>query len=498
MHDAVLVRSSMRTWEFTLLLGAGLVVLVGAGIAAAEGHGAAALALALLAGVCALAGVWGRRRRVRLRRWVQDMGAGFVIRDSSGERRVQDDGVLSMAIIHKENYVNGLLKSVTRRFVVWLATEDPKPERFEMTNTIAVGGADPLAGLISRLGDRLFQQAKNDLDAGRSVLGECWTLEDGVLSISHKDGMKTCRVQEVAAVQSVDAHLCIWQRDEEIPFAKVPTKTANAYLLMRLLDEQLTNRPTGKAPPHEDHLGRIIFERKPAKSSLVSLVVLSVAFFIAALVFAACAIMQLNLAFLALACLGAGVACSLGVLHCRRAAFRCHQYGVSLSGIRRTRVLRYADLEAFSYSAIRHFHHGAYTGTSLGLSFEPAAERKAERIRYNVTLRNADTELDNLRDQVSQMMAARMAQRLAAKQPADWTRRLRFLPEGIEYRPPGFFSRKEPVLVRYADIRHYTLEKGTFFLWVGDHKKPLVREATAARNFFPGYYLLTSMSQTVS
>jgi hypothetical protein len=86
-----------------------------------------------------------------------------------------------------------------------------------------------------------------------------------------------------------------------------------------------------------------------------------------------------------------------------------------------------------------------------------------------------------------------MARQLGAKEPARWTPNLRFLPEGIEYRPAGFFGRKEPVVVPFCEIYSYQIHQGKFFLWARGQKKPVIREAMTKPNFFPGYYLLAGM-----
>src|SRR5262249_18602144 len=72
-----------------------------------------------------------------------------------------------------------------------------------------------------------------------------------------------------------------------------------------------------------------------------------------------------------------GGCCALGAIHCRRAAFRCHEFGVRQSGLTGERKLRYLDVASFTYSAVRHFHNGVYTGTAYSFHFNPTPEQKA-------------------------------------------------------------------------------------------------------------------------
>jgi hypothetical protein len=489
MKDPVLVRSSMRTWDFTLLFLAGVAILAGAGVLASKGQTAGAVLVAAVGGACVLGTVLGRWYRVRRRRWVQDLGDGFRVIDNTGEREVRDDEVLSMALSLRQNYVNGVLKSETRRFLVWLATDDPPPERLELTNTIKTGNADPLADLINRIGNRLFEFAKEDLAAGRSVLGEHWSLQDGELTVRGKGQAVACPVAEVSAVDSVDNHICVWRTGEDATFARVPVESANAHLLWRLLGEQLAQRPASSAPPAEGSLGRIIFERKPSTGQVVAFALVAVILLVATVVLALTSKWETRA--WALACAAGAVACAVGAVHSRWAVFRCHEYGVFKAGLMGASRLQYADVEAFSYSAVRHFHNGVYTGTIFNLKFEPTPEHKADRIQYNVNLRNADQQLETLRDQVSRMIASRMAQQLAKKVPVRWTARLQFLPDGIEFQPGGLFGKKVPVVVRFPEVYTYRIDQGTFYLWTRDQKKPVIQEAMTQPNFFPGFFLLT-------
>jgi hypothetical protein len=334
---------------------------------------------------------------------------------------------------------------------------------------------------------------QSNMQTGRPVLGECWTLEGGQLSVRQTDGSIACRIEDVVAVDVVDSQVCIWRSGVVAPVARVPAKSANAYLLHHLLLDRLAQRPTAATVPSEESLGRLIFERKTSKGNLVALVLVTVGFAVLAVIVGLKGFPQIDVVLAALFLLGFAVACGLGVVHCQRAIFRCHEYGLYKTGLTGTRTLRYEDVEAFTYSAERHFQHGAYTGTLFDLTFDPVAERKADRIRYMVTLKNADSELERLRDQVSRMIAGRMAQRLAAKRPVDWTPRLHLLPDGIEYRRTRFLGRKESVVVPFGEIETFTVDERVFRLWMKGRGKPVIRESTRARNFFAGFYLLVSL-----
>jgi hypothetical protein len=75
-----------------------------------------------------------------------------------------------------------------------------------------------------------------------------------------------------------------------------------------------------------------------------------------------------------------------------------------------------------------------------------------------------------------------------------WTPSLRFLPEGLEYRPSGLLGRKSPVIIGFETIGSFDIQQGTFYLWTTGKTQPAIKESVGELNFFPGYFLLTMLS----
>lgn len=173
-----------------------------------------------------------------------------------------------------------------------------------------------------------------------------------------------------------------------------------------------------------------------------------------------------------------------------RRAFRCHQFGVFRSTLFGQRTLRYAEMENFTYSSVRHYHNGVYTGTRFAMHFEPAWERRKEAIRYKISLRNSDDELDRLRDVVARIISGRLRERLAADGEVPWLSSATFTSQGLVTRPPGLFKRKEAILVPYTEVDTYQFDRGTFKLTRKGDTNPVLQCGTGERNFFPGMVLL--------
>jgi hypothetical protein len=113
----------------------------------------------------------------------------------------------------------------------------------------------------------------------------------------------------------------------------------------------------------------------------------------------------------------------------------------------------------------------------------------ARRIRYRASFTNVDQELDKLRDRIARAIAQRLAAMFAASEPVPWTAKTRFLPEGIEHRPAGFFRRKPPTVIPYTEITAHEFKDGVFHAWVRGQKKSVINMPVSAFNFFPGYFL---------
>src|SRR5437016_6062934 len=79
MDEPILVRSSLRAWDFTFLLVIGVGFLIGAALTAVTGTWVGAVLLAVPGSACLVGSLWGQRRRERLRRWVRDLGDGFLV-----------------------------------------------------------------------------------------------------------------------------------------------------------------------------------------------------------------------------------------------------------------------------------------------------------------------------------------------------------------------------------------------------------------------------------
>lgn len=419
------------------------------------------------------------------RKWLEVGADGFSIIGSDGKRDYSDRDVISLAHFITRNFSNGKLYSVTHSLTLWLAAKSGF-DTVRMEHKVKVKKPDDFSGFIARIWDPLVTRAKSFMDEGKQIVGDGWQLDHTALKTKSADGRELIMpVSDISAVDSIDGHICIWKRGEDLPCWKVSEKTVNALLFHRLLGDIIDAR--GEAASGGG-LGRILFERKSMGllTNVVCYVLVTIGFLIAwglykdlgwvSAVVAVISAVGLWLTF-----------------RSRKDVLKCHARGVFLRKWGIDRQLMYEDVGSFSYSATRMYHNGLYTGTTLVMKFIPSDPGKGRQISYSTTLRNVDDSLEMLRQHVSVVVSANMAAILAAKGAVEWTKNMRFVKDGLEVRPSGFLGRREFQKILYTDIQNFDILEGVFHIWVKGKDKSVMQEQMSELNLFPGYVLLASM-----
>lgn len=482
---------SFREWWFLALV-VSVPCLLTAGVALLVVKSPFGSGLLIGGGVSALSAVIAAFL-IRRSRFQVQVGAGvFRVRDRRGEREFTDDQVICASHSARPNYVNGVLKSTTRTFDVWVEG-DAGPERVKMVNRLAIGAFDPLADFVERLFAHLHERAIAALEDGQPFEGEGWTLYPVELVVQTGRASQNVQLEDLAAAEIFDDHICVWKHGQDEPVMRIPISAANTQILLRLLVERITRRSPNGDTLAGNRLGRVLFERKPGRLNVALLWLLPIAALLTIVVVNLGVVRGGRNAFLMSLPLVALLGLIWLLVLSQSVEFRVHEHGVRRKWLFRSRQLKFSEVESFTYSAVRHYAKGVYTGTNFTLTFAALAGGKPKKLTYAKNLRNADADLDRLRDYVSRLIADRMAAQFALDRPVTWTEGLRFLPEGLEYRPTGFLGRKAPVVIPYEQIYGFDASQGTFWLWVSGRKKPRVKESLSLPNFFPGYLFLTEI-----
>ncbi len=495
MSDAILVRG-FDSARGKIACRAAAVLLVGAGAVFYFGMELPPLAIIAVAagGVLWVATDFYSLRSNRRKRWITDTGDGFIVADGAGQRPYRDDQLASIAISDTEKYSGGVRKSTRRRVLLWMEGESGL---IELDFVVRAGTSDPIAPLVDRWLDNLKTRARTAMAQGGALHGDGWSLRSSGLSITSETTTAEVPVDQIAETGLFGGKFCLWRRGEEQASLQLDPDGRNVPVLMALVEELLEARqessggaeasdrqPVPAVEPGGTGLGRVLFERRSQGLTIAAAVAATICGALGVVMVTSPEVFALGVGLLILAGLFA-----LGAWRAPSSVFRCHAQGVFQSGPTGKRQLRYDEVDTFTYSAVRQYVNGAYTGTTLALKLTAPGTT----IDYNKSVKNVDEDLDNLRDHIASVIASRMGEQLSREEPVVWTKNLTLRPDGIEFAPQGFLGRKERQFLPYKEVSGFNLHEGVFHLWAGDEKKSVMQEQVSAPNFFPGFLLLCSI-----
>jgi hypothetical protein len=501
MSEGILVGGSeSRTLAILARIFAPILGVVGLWFALGLGWPVAGLAMAAVAGAGWIAIELLTFFRLKARRWVVDLGNGFQWSGGPEEFAVGDHQVCGIRLVHERKFSEGLLKRIDRRFEVWI---EGRAEPIVMLNAIPVDTRDPLEAMIDRICEQFKCRTAAELASGAVLVGDDWNLSRQGLAVRDARGEAIIPFSEIEKVGYFDGKLCVWRHGQDEPAVQIRPDSINAPIVTQLLSEWVQNRPEEEAPPVAlaaggdgqpgspggSGLGRILFQRSQRNARNV-LVVLAI---VAAVAGGFMLLGHETRLFGGLVILLAPLFAA-GAWYWNENIFRCHELGIyhkfSRNGERR---LPFTDITEFTYQATRVFVNGAYTGTQLAVKFRsPSGD-----VNYSANVKSADEDLDELRDHVANVLAGRMLCEVQAGQSIAWAGDMVLTPQGLVYRPAGFFGSKPEQLLPYAQIRGWSMDKGVLFIWDHVNKDPVVRKQVSAANFFPGFYALTALCQGV-
>ncbi|MCU0705650.1 MAG: hypothetical protein MUF18_16880 [Fimbriiglobus sp.] len=494
MNDRVRVGTTYADGWFILCLLLGVAGLVGGGVVAFR-RGDAVLAAVIggfgliLLTLATARGVWIAANR----KWIEDTDPGFLLTANGQKHEFDDDEVLELATKVTTRFSNGWPKANVRTGTLRLNSPAfPKPVAFRYEWPLS--REDPLFDLFDRLLVRLARRAEKELAQNGEVAGEGWALLRDGLEYPGPEGPEVLPFEEVAAAEAIDGRVCVWAKGVPRPAFQVSLDSPNAPVLLQVLAKRLADRPTDPATDDPETLGRVIFERDISHTKAALVLGGLVAFMLFALGGASLYFAATKPGMsLAPWVIGGGlhlgaVALAVHLWWGQQNILRCHARGVCRVRNGKTTEMRYDEVKVFTYSAVRMYYNGAYTGTAVVLTFEDADGRK---MQYKATIRNADEALDTLRDRVSRTIAEAMKRKLDAGKRVYWTDRVTFEPDGIAIAGKrGLFGQSNDVFVEWADVSNVVLQQGNFALFAHGRKKAVYDTTIATPNFFPGFHLI--------
>jgi hypothetical protein len=444
--------------------------------------------------------------RVAARRtWLVVGDDHFVVRDRRGEAKVPDGDVTGLAWGVQLDYSTGVHRSSDHAGRIVCTDGDGRRRVVPFRYTIPSRG-DELGPLLRRLLNRLIEGADEGLNEGLELAGDGWVLSSAGLRLGEADRAEVIPFDDMTSVASVDGKVCVWVRDEAKAVARFPIGSLNAQVLMNLLRWRI--REQGAKQDEEElegGLGRIIFQRDKSlsRAAYLVLIVLGIALILGGATLVGCALVLSNnqkdmagVSVIGFVILLFGTAAVVVAGLTRVDVFRAHVLGLSRTTWLGRKVLRYEDIEAFTWSATRVYVNGAYTGTRMLIRATPRSGAEAETVTYRTNVKGQDAELDNLRDYIAQIVGERLKKDVEGGRRVWWTDRLSFVAEGVEHKPGGLFGAGRDVeLIPYGDVTRYDMQQGQLRVYVSGSDRPRFTVSVATPNFFPCLHLLLGMAK---
>jgi hypothetical protein len=345
-----------------------------------------------------------------------------------------------------------------------LETEVPGARRLSLNYIGRPGRPNPLAPLLERLTRKLARDAQEEL------AGDGWELAEGELRVPEL-GL-TIRLGEVARVSFHAGSLCVWTHGEVTPALVISARARNVQALARLLAQHAREDPSR---PVTHPLGRSLFSLY-CEPPIVRWIPFfqQVTFFGALAVGVAARVVFPRFLGIVRWVFVAAFLAPFAVGWLRRfliappCDLQVHERGVVVAG----RPLPFDQVGELTWKSGSGFWLRPLPGTSA-----PVARGALRTIE--------DPDYAHLRDAVAGAIARRMAACLERGEAVTWTRKLRFLPTGLEVRAGGGL----PLLIPYRHVRYETAG-AAFALFRGRESAPLLRTPLGAANAFPGLALL--------
>ncbi len=481
LGDVLVNRMELQPPPIRLYLGT-LVLMVlgvlgtGGGLFLAVMEGQPAALVAAVPGLALLIpGVIHLVRRAALRGALTVHEQGLVLSRKGMDELIPYGQMRDVALKEEQKLQNGTSVGMLRT-LRFTSEEGPR----QVSQFARTDEEDTFAPVLSLLLRKLSDAADARLKAGTPLQGKGWVLDSHGLHVG--DGGPV-RLGDLAGVGMFENRVSFWRAGEELPFFTVHEASPNARLLGVLAQRQLSDRERPMAGP----LGRILFQRQTGPVAQVVLWILSGLFALGGLGGAiGSAFAQYWVGIPIALGLGGGMAVVLVAANLSR--FRVHELGVTHRSLFGSRTLRYSDVTSFQFGATRHYYNGAYTGTSLSMRFTPGPGLKA--IHHSQTVRGGDSDLDALREQMSNIVASQLFERWKRGEDIRWGPTARFTKSGLVVQATKLFGKGEERLAPYDGGLRYTIEQGSLHLFIGNETKAAMTVECAADNFFPGLKIL--------
>jgi len=466
----------LKRWResSTILMVLGIIVVALAIIIAIADEGVSK-PLTIVGGLgvflCALAIALAVLRKAR-RSIVTLHEDGCVVVQNSAKSICAFSEIAAIGHTTKNHFANGKPSGRSRCIRLWRKGDPLKRPFLEIvsyckTVDLADEQLDVLVGMIV---DRVADRMEEVIAGGGTAKGGGVQLRGDTLVV----GNDTVPLDDIVATGFHRDKMCIWRREDDHPSVRLDPNEPNVLPIVQVLTRRVEQ--SRDEQDQGDGLGRILFERRTSRPIAWVVLVAGI---------------------LTIWLLGLGLLLILLAINLFKSSFRAHERGVHKKSWFKDRTVRYTDVESFTCSTTRMYYNGVYTGTTVSMKFVPGDGAKP--LKFNRTIRNMDSDLDNLRDHISAIVARKMLVRYATEGQIEWTPDTIITGEGLHFRPKKLIGKGNWQDLPFDQIAGSTIEEGTLSLFALGQDKPVLRLPVSTDNFFPGAvalgHLLTEESE---
>jgi hypothetical protein len=336
-----------------------------------------------------------------------------------------------------DSYTNGICTGTEYDILL-----DSRSAKVSLKHVSKIDPPDEFPFFAQKLVQSLADTAQTQIKAGGSLQGRSWNLTAEGLEA---DGKKL-NWSEIADADLIENQITVWKSQESYPFLRIPVETAQARVLLEILERYVKKNPV---PGASGSLGRFLFRRKAASP------------------------FQL---FLSLASL--------------RKTYDFYENGI----IQRPEhhVFFFKNCESLQYQVTLQFINGIYAFTRTVLTLKSLPDQKSMQIRTQRF--GNDKELEQAKLNISKTIADRLYLKVATEQEVAWGKFVRISKDEIHYLSTGFLGGSVNLSFPFSQPLSYSIDSGKFYLFRAGEQQPLFTLDCDEENFYPGFFLMLRLA----
>ncbi len=407
---------------------------------------------------------------------------GIQIRSGGRLASISYSDIHAVAIKNKSRFANGEYTAMDLEMSLWTSSNVDGPPKHKFAGTIAAKASQHDAFieaypiLIAKLAEALDQR----LEKGERLKGKGFELDRTGLRIGHD----SLSYERIGMVGFFDEKVCVWKDGDQEPSYQFEPDGMNARIMIDIVERHLPeNSRDGREVPG---LGRMLFQKRSKPSVGITLTVLGILSTISVLVFGGLIAVDLEVGIIGMAVsLFFAVLFGLAGVNSRKAYFRCHEKGVAKANMFGRNELEYHEIATFSYSAVRNYYNGAYTGTTLSFTFDPEPGSMKKGIKYNTHVMNESSgDLDGLRNHIAGVISVKLEKQILAGEELAWGP-AHLSKDGVRFRRSKLFGKGDEDFLNWDQIAGANMDQGYFHIFSTSEEKSVVNMPVTVPNFFP-------------